>query len=110
MKNIPIPALSALRKLGQDISDARRRRRITMALLAERAGILPKTLARIEKGDPSTSMGAYVAVLFSLGMINRFRDVADAVHDTLGRTLDEERLPKRVRMPKMPTKKEKNNE
>ena len=37
--NLPIPALRALRKLGKDISDARRRRRITIELMAERAGL-----------------------------------------------------------------------
>lgn len=100
MKNIPIPALNSLRKLGQDIADARRRRRITMALLAERAGVLPKTLSKMEKGDPSVSMGGYAAVLFALGLIDRLRDVADAGHDEVGRALEEERLPKRVRLPK----------
>ena len=100
MKNIPIPALSILRKLGQDIADARRRRRITMALLAERAGVLPKTLSKIEHGDPSVSMGGYASVLFALGLIDRLKDVADANHDKVGRTLEEEHLPKRVRLPK----------
>ena len=99
MKNIPAPVLIALRKLGQDIADARRRRRITMALLAERAGILPKTLSKIEKGDPTASMGGYASVLFALGLIDRLKDVADAGHDLVGRTLEEERLPKRVRLP-----------
>jgi len=100
MWNIPIPALTALRKFGQDLQDARRRRRITMALLAERAGILPKTLAKIEKGDPSTSMAGYISVLFSLGLIGRLRELADANYDLVGRILEEENLPKRVRLPK----------
>ena len=36
---LPIPVQRALRKLGQDISSARRRRRIPMPLMAERAGM-----------------------------------------------------------------------
>ena len=99
MKNIPIPVLAALRKLGQDLADARRRRRITMALLAERAGVLPKTLAKIEKGDPRTSMAGYASVLFAIGLTDRLKDLADASHDLVGRALEEENLPKRVRMP-----------
>ena len=95
-----IPVKNALRKLGQDISKARRRRRITMALLSERAGILPKTLGRIEKGDPATSISAYASVLFSLGLIDRFRDIADANYDIVGREMEEELLPKRIRSPK----------
>ena len=97
---LPLPSVNALRKLGTDIRDARRRRRITMALMAERAGITPDTLKQIEKGNPSTSIGGYASVLFSLGMTDRLRDIADARHDLIGLRLEEERLPKRVRMPK----------
>ena len=98
--HVIIPVKNTLRKIGQDISKARRRRRITMALLSERAGILPKTLGRIEKGDPATSIAAYTSVLFSLGLIEKFRDIADVNNDLLGRELEEELLPKRVRPPK----------
>lgn len=97
---LPLPVLNALRKLGQDICDARRRRRITMKLLAERANISRKTLARIEKGDHATSLGSYASVLFSLGMANKLADLADAKHDLTGRQIEDENLPKRVRIPK----------
>jgi transcriptional regulator with XRE-family HTH domain len=100
MTNIPIPVINALRKVGLDISNARRRRRITMALLAERAGILPKTLAQIEKGNPTTSMAGYASVLFALGLMERLKDIADAGYDLVGNALEDERLPKRVRLPK----------
>ena len=96
---LPLPAVNALRKLGSDIRDARRRRRITMALLAERARITTDTLKKIERGNPSTSIGGYASVLFSLGMTDRLMDIADARHDFIGRQLEEENLPKRVRMP-----------
>ena len=97
---LPLPALKALKKLGSDIRDARRRRRITMALLSERARISPDTLKQIEKGNPVTSVGGYASVLFSLGMTNRLGDIADVRHDLTGQQLEEENLPKRVRMPK----------
>ena len=94
---LPLPAVTALHKLGADICDARRRRRITMALLAERARITTDTLKQIEKGNPATSIGGYTSVLYSLGMIERLRDIADARHDFIGQQLEEENLPKRVR-------------
>ncbi len=50
---------TALRKLGQDIRDARKRRRISTSLMAERMGGTRVTLSRIEKGDPKVNMGAY---------------------------------------------------
>lgn len=98
-----IPVRKALRKLGKDISDARRRRRIATALMSERAGFSRITLSKIEKGDPSVSMGAYASALFVLGMTARLETLADGAHDILGRELEEERLPKRIRIPKRKT-------
>ena len=77
---LPIPVRRATRKLGEDIRDARRRRRIPMALMAERARISRTTLTKVEKGDPSVSMGIYACVLFVLGMIDRVGDIADPAH------------------------------
>lgn len=94
---LPIPVQRGLRKLGGDIRDARLRRRVQVAELAERASLSRTTLAKIEKGSPGVSMGAYARVLFSLGMMDRLADLADARHDALGLQLEEERLPQRVR-------------
>lgn len=99
MANLPIPVISALRKLGQDINDARRRRRITAQLMAQRAGLSRSTIGKIEKGDPTTSMGSYGAVLFVLGMEKRLSDLVDSTHDLVGRRLEDENLPKRIRIP-----------
>jgi transcriptional regulator with XRE-family HTH domain len=94
----PVPVIRALRKLGQDIRDARRRRRIPAAILAERASISRMTLNKIEKGDAGVYIGNYVAVLFALGLVNRVADLADPTHDTVGRELEEEHLPERIRV------------
>jgi transcriptional regulator with XRE-family HTH domain len=51
-------AVDAARLLGAEIRLARRRRRWTQAELAARAGITPRTLYKIEHGDPSVSLGA----------------------------------------------------
>jgi transcriptional regulator with XRE-family HTH domain len=103
---VPIPVARALRKLGHDIRDARRRRRIPVAILAERASIGRMTLHRIEKGDPRASIGAYATVLFALGMVERLADVADPRHDSVGLELEAEHLPERIRLsrPKKPRK------
>lgn len=99
MTNLPIPAIKALQKLGQDINDARRRRRITIQLMAERAGLSRSTIGKIEKGDSTTAIGNYSAVLFVLGMEKRLADLVDSVHDLVGRRLEDEKLPLRVRIP-----------
>jgi transcriptional regulator with XRE-family HTH domain len=95
---IPIPVSRALRKLGHDIRDARRRRRIPVAVLSDRASISRMTLNRIEEGNPGVSVGNYAAVLFALGLIDRLADLADATHDAVGRELEEEQLPQRIRL------------
>jgi transcriptional regulator with XRE-family HTH domain len=94
--NHPIPVVRALRKLGQNISHARRRRRIPAALLAERAGINRMTLYKIERGELGVSMGAYATVLFALDLLGPIADLADVKNDPVGLSLEEERLPKRI--------------
>lgn len=95
---LPLPVLRALRKLGRDIRDARRRRRIPVAILAERASISRTTLNRIEKGSAAVSVGNYATVLFALGLVDRLAALADASQDALGRQLEEEHLPERIRL------------
>lgn len=78
MANLPIPAIKALHKIGQDVRDARRRRCIPIELMAERARLSRTTIGKIEKGDPTTSMGGYASVLFVLGMMDRLSNLVDA--------------------------------
>ena len=95
--HLPIPVNRALRKLGQDICDARRRRRIPVAIMAERAFISRTTLNKIEKGESGVSIGNYATVLFILGMIESLGNLADIRNDSVGIALEEENLPKRIR-------------
>lgn len=69
-----------------------------MALVAERASISKPTLIRIERGSSSVAVGNYARVLFVMGMIDRLADLADARSDLVGLQLEEENLPKRIRM------------
>jgi DNA-binding XRE family transcriptional regulator len=94
----PLPVMRAIRKLGHDIRDARRRRRIPAAILAERASISRTTLHKVEQGDPGVSLGIYATVLFVLGMIDQLTSLADPQHDALGMDLEEEHLPERIRL------------
>jgi len=89
-----------LRKLGADLREARQRRRLTMAVVAERAFTSRATLQRVEAGDPGVSMGIYAAVLQSLGLLDRLDQLADPAHDEIGRSLTSGELPQRVRMSK----------
>jgi hypothetical protein len=97
---LPLRVRRALHKLGSDIRDARLRRRIPVAVAAERASIGRSTLNRVEKGDPNVALGIYATVLFVLGLVDRIADLADARSDATGLQLEEELLPKRIRTPK----------
>jgi DNA-binding XRE family transcriptional regulator len=99
---LPLPVSRALRKLGTDISVARRRRGISTPLMAERAFISRTTLVRVEKGDPSVSLGIYASVIFVLGMTERLANLLDPSQDPAGQALEEDRLPKRIRSRKSP--------
>src|SRR5260370_18006858 len=91
------PGPKARRKVGQDIPDARLRRRIPTAIMSQRALVTRTTLHKVERGDPTVAMGTYCTVLFVLGMTERLAELADARFDRLGLVLEEERLPKRIR-------------
>ena len=87
-------------KLGRNISSARRKHRLTIAMMAERMGVAPDPHRRVEKGDPSVAMGVYAMALSALGFGGVLGDLIDAKRDEIGPQLDEER--KRVRVKKSP--------
>lgn len=100
---LPLPVRRVLRKLGGDIRDARLRRRIPVAVAAERASISRVTLNKVEKGDPSVAFGIYATVLFVLGLADRLGELAEAKNDPTGLQLEEEHLPKRIRIARKDT-------
>lgn len=104
MQTLPIPVTRALRKLGHDIKDARRRRRIPMAIVAQRASISKPTLIRVERGDPRVSIASYATVLFVLGLADRLAELAASKNDPVGLQLEEENLPQRIRTARSPSR------
>ena len=96
----PLPVTRAVLKLGRDVRDSRRRRRISTAILAQRASISRTTLSKLEQGNTGVSIGIYASVLMCLGMMDRLADLADPRHDAMGNALAEEQLPVRIRLPR----------
>jgi len=92
----------ALRKLGHDLHDARRRRGLPAGVVADRAFTSRPSLHRIERGDASVSIGIYAAVLQALGFLDRLTELADPGTDATGLALDAEKLPRRVRLRRAP--------
>jgi DNA-binding XRE family transcriptional regulator len=100
LKSMPPKLRHSLAKLGADIATARRKRNLTAVMMAERAGVAKTTYLKVEKGNPSSSMGVYAMTLFVLGFGDAFGDLVDPRRDDIGLLLDAERLPKRVRSKK----------
>ncbi len=89
----------ALKKLGGDLKDARRRRRIKSALMAERLGVTRATLDRMEKGEASVSMSIYATAIYSLDpdKLSVFANIFSRENDVLGQIVSDRELPQRIR-------------
>lgn len=101
---LPTNIRKSLKKLGGDIATARKKRKITVAMMAERMGVSKSTYLRVEEGNPSVALGVYAMTLFVLGLSHFLANLIDPSKDDQGLLLDEERLPKRVRVKKDPAK------
>jgi len=91
-----------LKTLGENLRLARLRRNVSMKLQAARVGVSVSTLAAIEKGTPSVSIGGYIQVLVALGLEKDILKVA--ADDELGRKLQDAGLAVRARAPKRSNK------
>ena len=94
-----------LSSFGENIKLARLRRKLNASQVAERAGISRTTLISIEKGVPGVAIGAYLQVLFVLGLEQDLLHVG--IDDVLGRKLQDAGLIVKERAPKKFTKKKK---
>ena len=90
-QNVLYPkAAKALLTLGENLRLARKRRKITAGMMAERANLSLMTLRSIERGSPHVAMCNYMAVIACLGFLD---DVAAvAANDVLGRNLQDAAL------------------
>ena len=101
--NLPsIRALNELKKLGDDVRTARKKRKITQQRLADGAGVNVSTIRRLEAGDYGISLGVLAMVLLVLGESTRLGNMLDVAKDDIGLMLDNQKLPKRVRGSRIP--------
>jgi transcriptional regulator with XRE-family HTH domain len=91
--------VDAARTLGLSIARARRERRWTLTDLAERAGISPITLRKVERGDPTVALGTAFELATLLG-VSLFGADADELSSLVAWSRDKlALLPERVRQP-----------
>lgn len=94
---LPRPVDRALYRLGQDISTARRVRRLSQEDLAQRIGTSLSTVRRMEDGYPGTALHTFLRALHVLGRLEDVVKVMATENDALGMELMREQLPQRVR-------------
>ena len=98
--SIPLPAASALRKLGRDLALARRKRGISTADMAARLFVSRDTLWRLERGDQTVAIGTLATAAFVLQLHDRLANLGAPASDAVGLSLDQRRLPQRIRRPR----------
>jgi transcriptional regulator with XRE-family HTH domain len=76
-----------LSELGERLRLARKRRKLSNAAVAQRAGISRTTVYKVEAGDPGATLGAYVRVLAALGLEGDINLLA--ADDRVGRKLQD---------------------
>jgi len=76
-----------LSELGERLRLARKRRKLSNAVVAQRAGISRTTVYKVEAGHPGATLGAYIRVLSVLGLEGDFHQLA--ADDRVGRKLQD---------------------
>ncbi len=94
---LPLPVERAIRKLGSDVSLARRRRHISQASLAERIGASISTIRRMEQGDVRVPIHFFARTMQIFGVLDRLSNMIDTAQDDIGLMLMDEQLPQRIR-------------
>ena len=89
-KVMPGALTKKLEIMGEQIMMARKRRHLSMQDIADRATVTRLTVSKVEKGDPTVSMGIYARVLFALNLENDITLLAS--DDALGRQLQDAEL------------------
>lgn len=76
-----------LSQLGERLKLARMRRKLSSAVVAQRAGISRTSLYKVEAGDPGATLGTYMRVMAVLGLEADINTLA--ADDKVGRKLQD---------------------
>ncbi|WP_457427110.1 helix-turn-helix domain-containing protein [Roseateles sp. P5_E7] len=71
---VPPAVATQLETLGQRIRAQRERQKVTATDAAEAAGMSRVTLHRVEQGEPSVTMGAYLSAMAAVGLSLEVRE------------------------------------
>lgn len=98
---VPAPVTRGLRVLGEDLATWRKLRRLTVAEVADRAGVGTSTVLRLESGAGATLENT-LRVARALGVLDLLTKAIDPYSTDVGRLRADEELPRRVRRRRTP--------
>jgi transcriptional regulator with XRE-family HTH domain len=98
--SVPFPIERAIQRLGENINLTRRRRQWTQEMLAQRMMVSISTVRRLEEGRMGIAIEHLARALYALGELPALDQIFSGGQDSVGQILMDERLPKRVRLPK----------
>lgn len=77
MKNSFINSELEIKRLGQNIQIARRRRKMNVSELAAKSDVSRQAVMRVEKGDPTVGISKVFNILNALGLLKGLSELAD---------------------------------
>jgi DNA-binding XRE family transcriptional regulator len=95
----PVSVIGAQRRIGEQLATWRKLRQLTIAQVADRAGISRYTVMRLENGE-GASLENVLRVARALGVLDLQAAALDPYGTDLGRLRAQESLPERVRPPR----------
>jgi transcriptional regulator with XRE-family HTH domain len=95
----PRPVTRAMSQIGTDLKTWRQLRRLTIAQVADRAGVGRKTVMGLEAGHNPT-LESVLRIARALGVMDQLAASVDPYESDVGRLRADEALPTRVRHPK----------
>ncbi len=91
---LPAAVERSLAQLGEHIRIARKRRKQSLALWAERMQVSIPTIRSMEAGDPSVSVATYATALWLIGRAQALGEIADPANDELALLQELKEIPK----------------
>lgn len=91
-KGLPAELEKILVIMGENCSIARKKRKLSMTDIAQKVFVTRQTVAKMEQGDPTVSLGSYITYAYVLGMEEEFRFLFAPERDRIGLALDRSRL------------------
>jgi transcriptional regulator with XRE-family HTH domain len=83
--------------LANSLRTARKRRGFTLTDMAQKIGVTPRTLIRLEKGDSKVNVATLLACLSVYGLLDQLAASVGPERDLRGMERERLRLPERVR-------------